>query len=174
MQQQLWQRENASCPPTDGTDSRYIRRSHRRTRFHIEPHGAATWTRDAGHSTAAYMVAIRRACAGLRWSGAIYVVNARARRPAALKVAVPKRPSRMVSVPDFVSLVARVGSDGNVLADQSPEYRAHLLNRIRDFMKSDPLGIHRPRVDDPEVAWVGERSLRPADEGLVDDSRSVK
>jgi hypothetical protein len=89
---------------------------------------------------------------------------------AALKVAVPKRPSRMVSVSDLGCIVARVGSHGNLLADQSPEYRPHLLNRIRKFMKSERLGVYRPRVDDPEVVWVGERSLRPADERLVDDS----
>jgi hypothetical protein len=77
----------------------------------------------------------------------------------------------MVSVQDLDFLVARVGSDGNVLADQPSEYRAHLLNRIRGaFMQSDPLGIHRPRVDDPEVVWLGELSLRPGDERLVDDA----
>ena len=91
--------------------------------------------------------------------------------PAALKVADPKRPPRMVGVPDYGSLVARVGSDGNVLADKTTEYRSHLLNRIRGaFMQSDPLGIHRPRVDDPEVVWLGELSLRPGDERLVDDA----
>jgi hypothetical protein len=77
----------------------------------------------------------------------------------------------MVGVPDYGSLVARVGSDGNVLADKTTEYRSHLLNRIRGaFMQSDPLGIHRPRVDDSEVVWLGELSLRPGDERLVDDA----
>jgi hypothetical protein len=75
----------------------------------------------------------------------------------------------MVGVPDFGILVARVGADGNLLADQSRQDPAHLLSRIRKFMKSDPLGIHRPRVDDPEVVWIGELSLRAADERLVDD-----